>query len=299
MYAYFTIIFDIIPQKIPLDKKNFFSDWKRYAIIPVGDTMDRSNIEKIAHNPEDRMLLAKLWDKINAGIRKNIPANTCFLSPRELEMARFLFGEPEGLYSFGGYGEAERKMLIYLPEYLEEDSLYEEDSPVICLRAEFYQGDTLSHRDFLGALMGAGIGRETVGDICVGSQHCDFFVTQEIAPYILQNFTSAGRAKVHLSQIPLTEAQIPEPEVKEIKDTMASLRLDSVIASGFRIGRSLAAQYVNAGKAAIDGLPCEKPDKPVSEGMKISVRGLGKIKLHAVNGRTKKDRISVVIHRYV
>ena len=261
--------------------------------------MDRNNIEKIAHNPEDRMLLAKLWDKINAGMRKNIPANTCFLSPPELEMAKYLFGEPEGLYAFGGYGDAERKMLVYLPEYLEEDSLYGEDSPCICLRASFFQGDSLSHRDFLGALMGAGIGRETVGDICVGKSSCDFFVTAEIAPYILQNFLSAGRTKLSLQQIPLNEADIPEPEVKEIRDTLASLRLDSVISSGFRIGRSLAAQYVSAGKAAIDGLPCEKPDKAVAEGMKISVRGLGKIKLFAVNGRTKKDRISVVIHRYV
>ena len=261
--------------------------------------MDRNHIEKIAHNPEDKLLLAKLWDKINAGIRKNIPAHTPFLSPRELDMANYLFGQPDGLYAFGGYQNAERKMLIYLPEYLEENALWEEDSPCVCLRASFYQEDSPNHRDFLGALMGAGISRETVGDICVGKSSCDFFVTAEIAPYILQNFTSAGRTKLHLEQIPLPQANIPEPEVKEIKDTMASLRLDSVIASGFRIGRSLAAQYVNAGKAAIDGLPCEKPDKTVSEGAKISVRGLGKIKLHAVNGKTKKDRISVVIYRYV
>ena len=261
--------------------------------------MDRSNIEKIAHTPEDRVLLAKLWDKINAGLRRDIPANTCFLSPRELDMAKYLFGSQPGLMEFGGYEDAERKMLVYLPEYLEEDSLYEEDSPLVCLRAQFFEGDSLSHRDFLGALMGAGIGRETVGDICVGKGCCDFFVTAEIAPYIEQNFLSAGRTKLHLSRIPLNEAQIPEPEVKEIKDTVASLRLDSIISSGFRIGRSLAAQHISAGKAAIDGLPCEKPDKSVAEGMKISVRGLGKIKLSAVNGRTKKDRISVIIHRYI
>ncbi|MBO4937830.1 MAG: hypothetical protein J6C98_02350 [Oscillospiraceae bacterium] len=261
--------------------------------------MDRSNIDKIANNPEDRVLLAKLWDKINAGIRRSIPANTCFLSPRELEMARFLFGEEPGLIPFGGYGDAERKMLVYLPEYLEEDSLYEEDSPLVCLRAAYFDGDDLSHRDFLGALMGAGIGRETVGDICVGKGCCDFFVTAEIAPYVLQNFISAGRTKLRIQKIPLKDAQIPEPEIKEIKDTLASLRLDSVISSGFRIGRSLAAQYVSAGKAAIDGLPCEKPDKLIGEGAKVSVRGLGKIKLHRVNGRTKKDRISVIIHRYV
>ena len=245
------------------------------------------------------MLLAKLWDKINAGMRKNIPAHTPFLSPRELEMARFLFGEPEGLYAFGGYGEAERKMLIFLPDYLTEEDLWEEDSPCVCLRAEFYQGDSPSHRDFLGALMGVGVNREILGDICVGKSSCDFFVTAEMAPYILQNFMSAGRAKLRLRQIPLNQATIPEPEVKEIRDTVASLRLDSILASGFRIGRSLAAQYISVGKVSIDGLPCEKPDRTVEEGCKISLRGSGKIKLAAVNGKTKKDRISVTIHRYV
>jgi len=261
--------------------------------------VDRSNIEKIAHTPEDRLLLAKVWDKINAGLRKNILSSTCFLSPRELEMARYLFGDLEGLHAFGGYGEAERKMLIYLPEYLEESALTDSDSPLVCLRAEFYHGDSPSHRDFLGALMGAGIGRETVGDICVGTAHCDFFVTAEIAPYVEQNFTSAGRTHLRISRISADQVQVPEPEVREIKDTLASLRLDSVISSGFRIGRSLAGTYVTQGKAAIDGLPCEKPDKTVAEGARISVRGLGKIKLTAVNGKTKKDRISITIHRYI
>lgn len=245
------------------------------------------------------MLLAKLWDKIQNGIRRNIPANTCFLSPRELELARYLFGAAEGLHAFGGYADAERRMLIYLPEYLDEAALYGEDSGIVCLRASFYEGDCPTHRDFLGALMGAGIARETVGDICVGKSSCDFFVTDEIAPYILQNFTSAGRTKLHLTQIPLAEAEIPEPEVKLIKDTVASVRLDSVIASGFRIGRSLAATHITAGKAAINGLPCEKPDKAVEEGAKISVRGLGKIKLTAVNGLTKKGRTAITIERYV
>lgn len=261
--------------------------------------MDRSNIEKIAQSSEDRVLLAKLWDKIHAGIRRCIMASTCFLSPREQEMARYLFGVEPGLTFFGGYEDAERKMLVYLPEYLDSESLYDEDSPMVCLRATFFEEDALTHRDFLGALMGAGIAREAVGDICVGNGYCDFFITAEIAPYVEQSFFSAGRTKLHLTRIPLRDAHIPEPEVKEIKDTVASLRLDSVISSGFRIGRSLAAQYISAGKAALDGLPCEKPDKTVSEGMKISVRGLGKIKLVSVGGKTKKDRISVIIHRYV
>ena len=147
--------------------------------------------------------------------------------------------------------------------------------------------------------MGAGIARETVGDICVGKGSCTFFVTAEIAAYIQQNLISAGRAKLRLEQIPCDEVQIEAQEVKEIRDTLASLRLDSVISSGFRVSRGSAVEYISAGKAAINGLPCEKPDKAVAEGDKISVRGLGKILLNSVNGQTKKGRISVVIHRYL
>lgn len=261
--------------------------------------MNRANIDKIAQTPEDKLLLAKVWDKLQTGMQKNIPGYTCFLNLRELDMARYLIGNYSGIYTFGGYEDAERKMLIYLPEYLDEDFLLGEDSPIACLRATFFKADTLSHRDFLGAMMGSGIAREAIGDICVTKGSCDFFVAKEIAPYLLQNFTGAGRTKLRLQQIPLSQAHIPEPETQQLRDTVASLRLDSIIASGFRVSRSLAGQYVQLGKAAIDGLPCEKPDRLVTEGAKISVRGLGKIKLSTINGHTKKDRISVVIDRYV
>lgn len=260
--------------------------------------MDRANIDKIAQTEEDRILLARLWDKISAGIRKNIPVSTCFLAPREQEMARYLFGNLSGLFAFGGFEDATRKMLVYLPEYLTEEALRDE-AGLCCLRATFYEGDTLSHRDILGALMGAGIGRETVGDICVAAGSCDFFVTKEIAPYLLQNLESAGRTKLKLRQIPLADAYIPQPEVQEIRDTLASLRLDSVISSGFRISRGTAGEYIASGKAVLNGLTCEKPDKTVEEGAVLSVRTLGKIKLKTVGGQTKKGRISVIIERYL
>ena len=67
-------------------------------------------------------------------------------------MARYLFGEQPGLVRFGGYGDAERKMICYLPDYLDVDNLYDAGSPVGCLHADYYEGDTLSDGDFLGAL---------------------------------------------------------------------------------------------------------------------------------------------------
>ena len=255
----------------------------------------------MTNDKEDKLVLSRAEDALRIAERSYSVRAVGFLNPHQRSLImKNIYPDADMKASFeGGYEDAERKMLVFLPEYLDETSLYEEYSPIVCLRATYFEGDTLSHRDFLGALMGAGIARETVGDICTGKGSCDFFVTAEIAPYILQNFTSAGRTKLHLERIPLAEAAIGEPEVKEIRDTVASLRLDSIISSGFRIGRSLAAQHITAGKAAIDGLPCEKPDKAVSEGAKISVRGLGKIKLITINGQTKKGRIGITIHRYV
>ncbi len=256
--------------------------------------MDKNNIAKIAQSDEDKILLARVWDKINTGIQRNILATTGFLSPREQVLCRYLFGDAPGLCYCGGYGDAERKMLVYLPEYLQE-----QDIPIACLRATFYEGDSLSHRDFLGALMGAGIDRSAVGDICIGTGSCDFLVTAQMARYLLQNLTSAGRTRLHLSEISLSQLRVPQAQIKELRDTLASLRLDSVVATGFRMGRSQASQCILAGKVAIDGLLCEKPDKPVSEGCKISLRGAGKIKLVSVGTQTKKGRIPVVIHRNV
>lgn len=261
--------------------------------------MDRKNIDKIGENAEDRLLLAKLWDKIQGGMGKNIPASTCFLSPREQTMARFLFGDQERLCFFGGAHDTERRILAYLPEYLDESWLSSEDGPVVCIRANFFTGDNPTHRDFLGALIGAGVAPETIGDIFVGKGSADFFVLAEVAPYLLQNFTRAGRTVLHLAQIPLDQAVQPEPEIQRIHDTLASLRLDSVISAGFRMSRGKALEAIRAGKAAVDGLPRDKPDLLVPEGAKVSLRGFGRIRLAEIGSRTKKDRISVVIHRYL
>lgn len=260
--------------------------------------MDRKNIDKISDNAEDRVLLAKVWDKIHAGYQKNMPTHTGFLSPRQIQMVHFLLGNSPGLYSYGGYADAERKMYVYLPEYLGDHYFLEEDSPIVCLRASFYKKETLTHRDILGALIGCGIARESIGDILLNENSVDFFITAEIAPYILENFQNAGRVSLKVTKIPIHSVSIPEQKFDEISDTVASVRLDSIVSSGFRVSRTVASEHILTGKVCIDGLICEKPDKFIPENSKISVRGLGKIILSQIGHTTKKGRISVIIHRY-
>ena len=130
-------------------------------------------------------------------------------------------------------------------------------------------------------------------------QHKGKLVTREVLPYLLQNFLSAGRTKLHVERIVVPDVSVPEQKVRQIRDTVPSLRLDGIVSSGFSISRGKAAEYISAGKCELNYAPCVKGDKQTAEGDVITVRGLGKIRLDAVGGNTKKGRICVEITRFL
>ena len=118
-------------------------------------------------------------------------------------------------------------------------------------------------------------------------------------PYLLQNFTSAGRTHLSVRGLSLSEVRAPEAKTRTIRDTVSSLRLDSVVASGFGLSRAKAASAVESGKTELNHMPCIKPDRLVSAGDTVSVRGLGKLRLDEVLGNTKKGRTGIQISRFV
>lgn len=258
----------------------------------------REQIARMAQTKEDEILLARVYERITSAAARNIPAATAFLSKREQMLAAELLRGQDFVF-FGGPAMAEREVCCYVPEYLDESWLTGDEGPIAAVRAVYFAGDTLTHRDFLGALMGCGIKRETVGDIYVSEGSCDFLVTREILPYLLQNFLSAGRTKLHVEQLPIGQIRVPEQKVKAVRDTVSSLRLDGVVSSGFSISRGKAADYIAAGKCELNYAPCMKGDKQTAEGDVITVRGLGKIRLETIGGSTKKGRIAIEITRFL
>ncbi len=258
----------------------------------------QDKIRFLAETEEDRILLARVYDKITAGERKGIPAFSAFLTLREQTMVAALL-DFLPICFFGGREGAERAVCCYLPEYLTEQDLTDEEfSPVCAVHASFYHEDKLTHRDILGALMGMGIKRETVGDIYVSEGFCDFFVTREILPYILSQMESAGRTHLHIENIPLAEVTVPMEETREIKTTVSSLRLDSVLGAGFGLPRAKAVQAVESGRVFLNDKCIFKADKSVAQGDKITLRGHGKMILQTVGGKTRKDRLSITINRF-
>ena len=95
------------------------------------------------------------------------------------------------------------------------------------------------------------------------------------------------------------DVSVPEQKVRQIRDTVPSLRLDGIVSSGFSISRGKAADYIAAGKCELNYAPCMKGDKQAAEGDVITIRGLGKIRLETIGGSTKKGRIAIEITRFL
>ena len=166
-------------------------------------------IARVASDPADRLLLARVLDQYEKAERRGIPAATVFLSPREQAMAQALLntlGVRSGYVFDGGYEGAERKLLAFLPDWAEDAA-----GELAFFRAAFRDKDAvLTHRDILGSLMGLGITRERVGDILVSPHSADVVASPSLGDFFLREWDSAGRTRLAVTEIGREELLVPE-----------------------------------------------------------------------------------------
>ena len=246
---------------------------------------------------ENDILLDSIEKKIDQCIVYGKFASSSFLDMRQRHLAEGLCRRQKGLsYTFyGGYQDAERTVAVFLPEY----TSLEDNNPLTLLRITQNGHEELSHRDYLGSLVGLGIKREMVGDILVRKCGADIIVLKNIADFLLLHYEKAGRVNLQVEIVPIESLIIPDARFEIKRHTVASLRFDSVVATAFSMSRSSAVQAINDGIAYINSQQCEKIDRIVKEGDKLTLRGKGKAILENVGCVTRKDRTAIVIKRYL
>lgn len=196
---------------------------------------------------------------------------------------------------FGGFENAERTYFGVFPDWCEDKSAF---WPIEAVTFKYRGQDKLTHRDFLGALMSLGITRETVGDILVEEGRAVAFLNRDILSAVLNGIDKIGRVGVEVEQgftKPLPEASA----TIDITDTVASLRLDSVVAALINSSRTKAVALIEQGFVSINSFCVEKSTRTVNVGDRITVRGVGKFIIDSSDGRTKKDRIVLKAKKYI
>lgn len=256
----------------------------------------------LAATPEERLLAGQLLDKARLADQAGRLTGTKFLSPAETAFAQ-LVCERAGFSAVqdGGYDNAERCVMLLLPEWMEPDeTVSSPDNPITVIRLQPHGKTVLTHRDYLGALMGVGIQREALGDILVEEGNAFVFCLSELTPYLLQNLTQAGRERLTVSLADRAEAAAAAAAQsgEDMEATVMSLRLDAVLSVGFRMAREAAKNAVLQGLCTVNHRAVNKPERTVSAGDLLSLRGHGRLRLTELSGETRKGRTRIRLMRF-
>ncbi len=253
---------------------------------------------------EQEILISRIEDKILAAQRGYMITSTQFLSLSERSLATTVCKEHGTTFAFyGGYPEAERSILFILPDYIDNTSPFlpsEEDNPICLFSCRAKAGaKSLSHRDYLGSLLALGVERSVIGDILVYENGADILVMKSIADYLLANYEKAGNVSLKTEILPIEALTPPKIKTEEVRESVASLRLDSMVAAVFSLSRTAAAEAIERGLVFINDTEVLKTDKPLHKGDKIVLRGKGKAYFKETLGTTRKGRTAVLFEKYV
>lgn len=228
--------------------------------------------------------------------RSGIVTTTGFLSPAErYELEHRLHPADCTLVFHGGAADCERTMGFFLPEWTEAETLdVSEYIRAVKLTAHF---GTPTHRDYMGALLAMGIGREWLGDIRVDGDGAYVLCRRSVAQH-LTGIERVGRVTVTAEEIPLSLIPARKIEVKEKSFSVMSMRLDAVAAGMFDMSRTECARQIAAGNVSLNYSVCLRTDAVIREGDIISVRGTGKGKVSGTGGTSRKGRLFVYAEIY-
>ena len=232
-------------------------------------------------NKEESMLQKRLVELSRLAYNRGIVVFSDFLNLNELNI---LHTTPKDMFlsqykTYGGYDLSERQMAVFLPDAL----YYEYEYPIQTIEVSPLNkkfSEDLTHRDYLGALMNLGIERCKIGDIIAEDHKALIFVKEEMAEYV-------------------TDKVDYEPRYEELKGTVSSIRLDSVLALAYPLSRSKITSQIEAGKVFVNGKLITSNGYRLKENDIISVRKMGRIAYNGILSETKKGRYMISVRKYI
>lgn len=239
---------------------------------------------------EQRLETAKFADLARRAQRSSRAVFSEFLNP-DAQQRLLALARREGLESglFGGSAEPERAVVG-----LWQPGCDPEGSPIDVLRIHWdARYASVQHRDVLGACLGLGIERETLGDIRLKDDNAYLAVLPAMGAYLLGALTSVGRASV---KVEYYDGELPDAEAGErAVVNVPSLRLDAVLAQTLRLSRAKAQTLIRGGAVRRNWQETDRTDAEVEAGDVLSVRGQGRVRVLRVAGESRKGRLFVEV----
>jgi RNA-binding protein YlmH len=235
---------------------------------------------------------SNLYNKLATSIERDIPIVTNeFYAPIIWNRLQEYFkGIGVSVLVEGGFEDSERRMIAV--------NSFDIDWPYEILQIN-YNGKfgTLGHRDFLGAILSLGIKREKIGDLRVKDFSCFVSVHKDVYEFITSNLTKIGRHSINIKTIKDLEA-VPKVDFEEVNIQVASMRLDTIVASISRKSRNDAMDLISNGSVLLDYKENRNKSTEIKLKSTITIRGIGKFIIEDIIGKTKSDNLKLMVKKY-
>ena len=265
--------------------------------------MDKQEILSKCTNDEDRILVAKLFDKIEFVNKKNSVEHTEFLDMRQRQLLEKIMKDMKvtNYVATGAYKTAERTVIIIYPEKLEE--VFEKENfdynsifGVIRIELPNELKGMYTHRNYLGAIIKIGMKREKVGDILTSKDGADIIVFKEVEKIISEGLREFTRfSKAEFKKVKIEDLKIEEPQTKRLNIIIPSMRVDSIVAEVIRTSRAKATSIIKEERVFVNHELVVKGSKELKENDLITVRGKGRFKVGKILNKTKKENLVIEI----
>jgi RNA-binding protein YlmH len=251
-------------------------------------------------NRDEKSLQKRIAELADRSYSQGRYIYTDFLNASELSQ----FYEMEGQLTyvphkvFGGMEESERCVVRFGDA---EMCGYEEAFPIACIRMEPLMqkfADSLSHRDFLGALMNLGITREKLGDIIIQDNVGYLFCLSSISDYIIDNLSFVKHTHIRCSLCQASDS-LSAKELREVQLIVSSNRADAAVARLYKLSREQALILFREKKVFLNGRVLENNSQTLKPEDVLSVRGHGKFIFRSQGGTTQKGRLYVTVAEYI
>ncbi len=267
--------------------------------------MDKQQLLKDYKKQEDKICLSQILDKIEFSRTREKIEYTDFLDMYQVALVENFLRKIkfQNYQLYGGYDEAERRILVVYPEKYNEKMLeknYNKMVKIVRIQLPEEEKGKYSHRNYLGGIVKLGLKREKVGDIIVQEQGADIITIQDFADILKQQLPSLTRFEN--SQITIEEIQnLQKREVKieQVKIIVPSLRLDNFVSDLVRTSRSKAVQIIDQERVFVNGQNETKASKQLKLNDIITIRGKGRFVIKEFSGTTRSGRTVVLIEKYV
>jgi len=260
--------------------------------------IDKETLLYHLNREKDRVLGDKILDKVELVLKRNKEKFSDFLNPHQRKVALNVIKQINKINytEDGGYERAERKRIAIFPDFLFPEHI---EIPLSILKIEGnFNFQSVSHRDFLGAIMGPGIKRKKIGDILVCDDFAQIIACKEIKKIISLKLNRVHEVPVQITEINREDIIIPTQNTKEIMATVASMRLDAVASAGFGDSRNKMSRKIKNKKVKLNYKIEDDPAQDVEINDLISIKRRGRVEIVKKRGISNRGRIKLLLNRY-